>query len=259
MKIKIHLLGTASGIPTWNRYTESVAVEAGENIYLMDAGEPCSSSMIRMGIDYNKIRAVFISHMDPDHFAGLPMLIQTMELSGKRAKLPLKIFLPAQACDQVRGYLRMMYLMPETLSFALEFYPLAPGLVSEHAGTSFQAYPNNHLVHRFSSKKELSVSTESFSFVMTLPDKRKIVYTGDIGGVHDLDAFINGTGLLLVELAHIAPRDLFAYLAGKDVAKIVCLHIHPAWNDREADILAFGRECLGKEVIAGTDGMKMDF
>ena len=259
MKTKIYLLGTASGIPTWNRYTESVAMEIGDNLYLMDAGEPCSASMVRLGIDYNRIRSVFISHMDPDHFAGLPMLIQTMELSRKRNGLPLKIFLPPKACKQVKEYLRMMYLMPETLSFRLEFIPLKEGKIYKNANTSFSAHRTNHLKHRFRSRKELAMPTDSFAFSVTVPDKRRVVYTGDIAGVRDLDAFIHKTDLLLVELAHFDPRELFAYLAGRNCGKIACLHIHPDWNDREKEILRLGRKYLKRNVIVGKDGLKMGF
>lgn len=260
MKTKIYLIGTASGIPTWNRYTESVALKIGDNLYLLDAGEPCSASMVRLGINYNRIRAVFISHMDPDHFAGLPMLIQTMELSQKRNGLPLKIFLPPKACRPVKEYLRMMYLMPETLSFKLEFIPLKEGEIYKNAKTSFSVHRTNHLKRRFISRKNMApVPTDSFAFSATMPDKRRLVYTGDIAGPRDLDAFIDKTDLLLVELAHFRPEDLFACLAGKKVGKIVCLHIHPDWNDREKEILRLGRKYLKKNVIIGTDGMKIGF
>jgi len=259
MKTKIYLLGTASGIPTWNRYTESVAIEIDDNIYLMDAGEPCSASMVRLGVDYNKIKAVFISHMDPDHFAGLPMLIQTMELSRKRNGLPLKIFVPPKACKGVEEYLRMMYLMPETLSFKLEFIPLKEGKIYRNAKTSFSVYRTNHLKHRFQSRKDVAAPTDSFAFAATLADQRRIVYTGDIAGPCDLDGIVEKTDLLLVELAHFDPKELFIYLAGKKVGKIVCLHIHPAWNDREKEILRLGREYLKRKIIIGTDGMKIGF
>jgi len=259
MKTKIYLLGTASGIPTWNRYTESVAIEIDDNIYLMDAGEPCSASMVRLGVDYNKIRAVFISHMDPDHFAGLPMLIQTMELSRKRNGLPLKIFVPPKACKKVEEYLRMMYLMPETLSFRLEFIPLREGKIYDNAKTSFSVHRTNHLKHRFRARKDVAAPTDSFAFAATLADKRRIVYTGDVAGPADLDAFVDDADLLLAELAHFDPKDLFAYLSGKKVGKIVCLHIHPAWNDREKEILRLGRKYLKRKIIIGTDGLKICF
>ena len=123
MKIKLCLLGTASGIPTKKRYNESVALIINKNAYLLDAGEPCSSSLIRKGIDYNKISAVFISHMDADHSAGIPMLVQTMQLGRKRKKT-LKIFLP-EASEQIKKYLEMMYLMSEIIPFKIKFFQLS--------------------------------------------------------------------------------------------------------------------------------------
>lgn len=78
---KIHPLGTASGIPTANRYNESVVVIVNRDVYLLNAGEPCSASLVRRGIDHNKIKAIFISHMHADHFGGFPMLISLTELA----------------------------------------------------------------------------------------------------------------------------------------------------------------------------------
>lgn len=274
MKIKIYLLGTGSGLPTWNRYAESIAVEIGDNIYLMDAGEPCSATMIRLGIKYDKVNAVFISHMDADHFSGLPMLVQTMDLSRQAGGTPLNIlrqdgmalniFTPPKVCEEVRRYLQMMYLIDEEpfLSFKLNIFPLAPGRVYEHAGTSFSAYPNNHVKLRFEMyppQKGRSVPTDSFSFLITLPDKRRIGYTGDIAGVNDLDAFVNETDILLTEVGHVAPEKVFAYLADKNVGKIIALHSHPDWNDREEEMLSLGNKYLGDKVLIGNDGMTIDF
>lgn len=282
MKARIHLLGTGSGLPTWNRYNESVAIEIGDNIYLMDAGEPCSASMVRLGIKYNKINAVFISHMDSDHFSGLPGIVQTMDLLRqsqfvsqfkgapnfvgllRQDGMALNIFTPPQVCEQVRKYLEMMYLIDEEpfLSFKLNILPLAPVRFYEHAGTSFSAYPNNHVKLRFEMyppRKGRSVPTDSFSFSMTLPDKRRLVYTGDIANVNDLDAFISGTDLLLTEVGHVAPEKMFTYLADKNVGGIICLHSHPNWNDREEEMLSIGQKYLGNKVVIGKDGMQIDF
>ena len=63
--IKLHILGSSSGVPTKKRYPASIVLESGGNFYLLDCGEPCSSLLVREGISYNEIKAVFISHMDP--------------------------------------------------------------------------------------------------------------------------------------------------------------------------------------------------
>ncbi len=153
----------------------------------------------------------------------------------------------------------MMYLMDETLSFKLEMIPVKSGLMLEDDSICFSAHPNTHIKRRYQSRSDISVPTDSFSYSVTMPDKRRIVYTGDIGDVHDLDALVDGTDLLLAELAHVEPQDLLAYLAGKKVGKIVCLHIHPVWNDREKDILALSKQIFGKEIVIGQDGIKIVF
>jgi len=261
MKIKIHLLGTASGIPTKNRYNECVALTINENVYLLDAGEPCSASLIRNGIDYNKIKAVFISHMDADHFAGVPMLIQTIHLVGKRKK-PLKLFLPEAVTEKVRKYLEMMYLMDEILSFKVEFLPIKFNPVYEDECISFFAYPNNHIKSRLKDEvivRHPDIQMDSFSFCIITRDNKKIVYTGDIENVQELENFIDGTDLLLTEMAHVKPEETFKYLSRKKISKIICLHIHPDWNDKEKEILSLSRKYLDDTVKIGYDGMKLEF
>ena len=93
--IKIKVLGSASGVPTKKRFCESVVISVKNGLYLLDCGEPCSSLLVRKGIPYNEIKAVFISHMDPDHSSGIFMLIQLLQLRGR--KLPLKLFVPEEA------------------------------------------------------------------------------------------------------------------------------------------------------------------
>ncbi|MCD6221844.1 MBL fold metallo-hydrolase [bacterium] len=260
MKIKIHLLGTASGIPTKNRYNECVALIIDGNVYLLDAGEPCSASLIRKGIDYNKIRAVFISHMDADHFAGVPMLIQTIHLMGKREK-PLKLFLPQAVTEKVKKYLEMMYLMDEILSFKIEFLPIKSDPVYEDECISFFAYPNNHIKSRLKDKvivRHPDIQMDSFSFCIITRNNKKIVYTGDIENVQELENFIDGTDLLLTEMAHIKPEELFKYLSGKKISKIICLHIHPDLENREKECLSMSKKYLGNKVKIGHDGMEVE-
>ncbi|MDD2707603.1 MAG: MBL fold metallo-hydrolase [Verrucomicrobiae bacterium] len=262
MKVKIYLLGTASGIPTWNRYCESVAIAIDGGIYMMDAGEPCSASLVRKGVDLNSIRAVFISHLDPDHCSGLPMLIQTLELSQKRTA-PLTVYIPGNESSKVRDYLRMMYLPQEALCFKVDFLDISPKTLLKDGTASVTAHSTGHVAGRlkyWAEKKGIrgDFSRESFSFKLTAAGKN-ILYTGDVREMSDLDGCIDGVDVLLGELAHMEPRKFFDYLKDKKIPQVICLHIHPAWNDREAEIAAMGEQILGRKITVGVDGMELDF
>lgn len=258
--IKMYLLGTASGIPTENRYCESVALVINEDIYLLDAGEPCSASLIRKGINYNKIKTIFISHMHADHFSGVPMLLQLMQLKGKYGKRKdnLSLFIPHESINSVKKYLETIYLMQELLPYKLNILPIDNALVYSDKNLEVVAYPNAHLNGLKEIKEQYPlISLESFSYLVKMGDK-KIAYSGDIKDVEELSRFIDGVDLLLVEMAHITPETLFSFLANHEISRIICLHIGPAWDNKDEIFLKLGRKYLGNNVRIGYDGMKLE-
>lgn len=48
--------------------------ECGNGIYLIDCGSPVLDQMTRLEKDFDRIRAVFTTHMHGDHTFGLPAL-----------------------------------------------------------------------------------------------------------------------------------------------------------------------------------------
>ncbi len=94
-------LGTGCGWPMTDRYHSSLLLEYGGRRWLLDAGEPCSHRLKAMGVPFESLDAVFISHGHSDHLSGLPMIIQGAWLEGRTRPLPL--YLPAELIDPVRN------------------------------------------------------------------------------------------------------------------------------------------------------------
>ena len=260
---KIHILGSSSGIPTKKRNTESVALVVGKDIYLLDGGEPCSASLIRNNINYNKIKTIFISHMHADHFNGIPMLIQTMQLAGKYGmrKDNLKLFIPGEAINGIKKYLATVYLMNELLPFKLQILPIKNGPVSQDGNINFSACPNKHLKSALKTRKPLlklypDIQMQSYSFFIKIKDK-KIVYSGDLMEPGELEGMVDGIDLLLCEMAHFQPEELFKFLARKQISRIILLHIHPNLDDKEQECLKIARSYLGNRVSIAFDGMEI--
>ncbi len=85
-------LGVGSATPTADRHLASVAMWREGRIFLFDCGENCQMRMLQAGMKRSKIDYIFISHLDGDHFFGLPGLITTMQL--QRREKPLHIVSP---------------------------------------------------------------------------------------------------------------------------------------------------------------------
>lgn len=256
------LLGTASGIPTKKRNNVSIALNIDGGVYILDAGEQCAASLLRNDIRYSDIKAIFISHMDVDHFAGVPMLLKSMLLWEARRK-PLKLFVPEKAIRDVRRTLQMMYLMDEVLGFPFEILPIDERTVYDDGCASISFRSNRHIKQRFLRnpavlERHPGIQMESFSLSIRAKGRR-IVYTGDLASTDEMDGLVDGADILFSELAHFPPETFFKHVSKKNVKKVICLHLHPSLDDKEVQMLELAAENGMKDVQIGYDGLKIDF
>jgi ribonuclease BN (tRNA processing enzyme) len=253
--MKIKILGSASGVPTKKRFCESIAVSINRSVYLIDAGEPCSALLLRAGICSHNVKAVFISHMDPDHSSGIFMLIQKMALTGRKS--PLKLFIPHDAVDGLTHYFRTVYPLPEHSRFRCEVLPLKEKFTYDDENLTLTVYPNRHLKDRF-GENDHGLTSESYSFLMK-SEGRIIIYSGDVAKPEDLEPLLkNKIDLLISEMAHFKPEELFHYLSKKNIDKIILTHIHPDLDNSETELVGLGNKYLGrKRTLVAYDGFEM--
>ena len=88
----ITVLGCAASTPTPERSLPSIAVRIDGDVLLFDCGEGTQRQMMRHGVSYAAVKAVFISHLHLDHFLGLFGLGETLRLSGRPE--PIEVFGP---------------------------------------------------------------------------------------------------------------------------------------------------------------------
>lgn len=84
---KIHILGASAAIPTSSRFTTSQLVMFHNRYFLLDCCEGVQIQLRRLHLPMMKIDHIFISHLHGDHYLGLPGLIFTMHLLGRKKKL----------------------------------------------------------------------------------------------------------------------------------------------------------------------------
>lgn len=70
--MRVTLLGTGSPIPSPDRFSQAILVEAGEQKLLFDLGRGVTISLAQLDIPFRDIDASFITHMHSDHLVGLP-------------------------------------------------------------------------------------------------------------------------------------------------------------------------------------------
>jgi len=96
--IRVTLLGTGTPQPLMDRFGPSILVEAGSEILLFDAGRGCIQRLRQLDRSYDKLTALFLTHLHSDHIVGLPDLWLTGSLISER-KEPLKVFGPLGTAD----------------------------------------------------------------------------------------------------------------------------------------------------------------
>ncbi len=85
-------LGTASALPTANRYPSAHILTVRERLFLIDCGEGAQMQMRKAGVSIARIDNIFISHLHGDHLFGLFGLLSTLAMMGRTA--PLYIYAP---------------------------------------------------------------------------------------------------------------------------------------------------------------------
>lgn len=83
------ILGSNSAIPAYGRYPTSQVLKVNEELFLIDCGEGAQMRFQQYKLKKNKLKAIFISHMHGDHVFGLPGLLSSMNLAGRKEKLVL--------------------------------------------------------------------------------------------------------------------------------------------------------------------------
>jgi ribonuclease Z len=111
-------LGTSAGVPTKTRNVSGVALREskGKGWYLIDCGEGTQHQVLHTKLSFHSLKAILITHVHGDHCYGLPGLLASAGMNGRKA--PLTIVAPAGIKAWLEATSEATQLC---LPFALEF------------------------------------------------------------------------------------------------------------------------------------------
>ncbi len=81
------VLGSSSASPTSERNPSAQLLNISERYFLIDCGEATQIQLRKFKAKFQAIDHIFISHLHGDHFFGLPGLLSSMHLLGRKQEL----------------------------------------------------------------------------------------------------------------------------------------------------------------------------
>jgi ribonuclease Z len=91
------ILGSSSASPTSERNPSAQLLNIAERFFLIDCGEATQIQLRKFKAKFQSIDHIFISHLHGDHFFGLPGLLSSMHLLGR--KQDINIYCPKELKD----------------------------------------------------------------------------------------------------------------------------------------------------------------
>lgn len=99
MDFNVLVLGSGAATPTFARHCSAQMVNICGAHILLDCGEATQTQLRQYHQKIQSIKTIFISHLHGDHFFGLPGLLSTMHLCGR--KEPLTVYAPKGAREAI--------------------------------------------------------------------------------------------------------------------------------------------------------------
>jgi len=223
-KFVLKCLGVGDGWACADRNHASFLYRLGGISLLVDCGESVSGTFRATGLPCDSIDRIFISHLHCDHVGGFFMLMQGFWLEQRKKELP--VHLPADGIKPVRQMLEASLIFPELLRFRLKYQALRAGKPVLTGGVRVTPFRSSHLDSlRRAFQKEHPQHFAAFCFLIEA-GRRRIGHSADIGRPEDLEPLLRRPlDLLVCELAHFPAEDLFNYLRGRKIKRIVFVHL----------------------------------
>ncbi len=193
--LHVFICGSASPLPAPGRAQACVAVIAGDNLYLVDAGSGSAQQLMLGRLPVANMRTIFLTHYHSDHIGAIGDHNINSWAGGRPA--PLEIVGPEGVEEVVAGLNRAFALdrsyrtehhgaelMPAELG-VLSARTIEPGLVHDADGLRIRAFPVDH-----------SPVAPAFGYRFDYRG-RSVVVSGDTVVTPEFEAAAEGADLVL--------------------------------------------------------------
>jgi ribonuclease Z len=247
---KIIILGTAAAIPSEGADNTHLVILSQKRIILVDTATNPILSLSKAGLDPNSITDLILTHFHPDHVSGLPILMITMWLTGR--KETLDIYGLDNTLGRVRQMLELFNISQWVNMFPINYHSSEQGgintLFSDDVMTAIGAEVK-HLIPTMGLRFEFNSSG------------KVIAYTCDSEPCDAIQRLAKGADILLHESAGNSKGHSSALHAGEDAAlagvnSLWLIH-YPSGMD-EWRMIEEAKTAFSGEVIFARDFMSIE-
>ena len=147
MNFTLNVLGTASALPTTERYPSAQVLDVRGRLFMIDCGEGAQVRLRKAKVSFLKIEHICLSHIHGDHIFGIFGLLSTMGMLGRSSVL--NIYAPKSFRPILDFF---MTHFGEGVKYEINFVELEmaePSVVYENRTVELLAFPLKHRVETF--------------------------------------------------------------------------------------------------------------
>ncbi len=249
--MKTIFVGTGSGKTSLSRFHSSILFDSQNHNLLVDTGDSISRALLNLGVEYNSINSILLSHYHSDHLGGMASLITQMKLTNRETKL--NIYTHKNLKNSLINYLNSCYIFLENLGFEVNIFGFEFNELIKVTDTiTFKSRQNTHITNKYEELKfnDINFLSSSFNFKI---ENSNIVYTSDVGSEEDLYLFQDEKAdLLIAEITHISEEHITRAANVLNPGKIILTHIE---EEDETRI----KSCLKEYNSKGDQNIKLAF
>ena len=248
------ILGSGTAIPLVDRGSPSIALVIDGKPILLDIGFGTLRQLGKVGISYEQVERIFLTHFHPDHTADLiHFLFASKNPTVLSRRKPVVLTGPsgtARLMEALHGaYPDWIRLPPEMMQ--IEELEIRRDVQRDLGDIRIMATPTNHTDHSLAYRIEDRAG-------------KAVVYSGDTGFCQPVIDLARGADLLILEASfpdgaeekgHLTPSQAGRMAAMAHVKRLVLTHFYP--ESLHADIEAQCRTTYGGELTLAEDLMTL--
>lgn len=226
----IILLGVGTGVPDADRENTHMVWDGPGGPLLIDVGGSTYQRLLRAGVDPQGLAGVLLTHSHPDHIHGLPILLFSMGLAGRKAPVPI-------------------YGLEETLKMAADLCAAMDidwSYVARADWRPIEAGSELALDEEWMLRTVMTTHSQPcLALRFAARDGRAIGYSADTEPCEAVEELARGAQILIHEATtpgpfagHTSPQQAGEVAARAKVGRLVLVHYSPRWTMPEHEALA---------------------